>query len=358
MRDSDSEEEAYGPQLPATAAQHRSKNNKKEEEEDSYSPSLPPHMRKTSGGSSTTAHGPHDGQSAVQESNNSGSDEESGEYCPALPPHMQQRDSNDSESEDEGEEYCPALPPHMLQGGSKTSPHFPQRRSVVGPMLPKGFAPPTEEPSVKDSEEESEEEEEETGPIIGPLPPVDKVNAEEYRAWELEERARKMREKLEGRNVDSNKPLARESWMTELPEDKPNFCGLGPRQFLRKTPSERGDRSCWTDTPADKARKAKEQEQHRMEESTPEDVATKQRDKDLTEKVDEYNKKKRAKPLVELHRKELKRKQNSEGPKERRPFSREEDLNVNKFDDAQRESVLKKARQLNDRFSSGKAKFL
>lgn len=314
-------------------------------------------MRKTSGGSSTTAHDPHDGQSAVQESNNSGSDEESGEYCPALPPHMQQRGSNDSESEDEGEEYCPALPPHMLQG-SKTSPQSPQRRPVVGPMLPKGFAPPTEEPSVKESEEESEEEEEETGPMIGPLPPVDKVNAEEYRAWELEERARKMREKLEGRNVDSNKPLARESWMTELPEDKPNFCGLGPRQFLRKTPSERGDRSCWTDTPADKARKAKEQEQQRMEESTPEDVATKQRDKDLTEKVDEYNKKKRAKPLVELHRKELKRKQNSEGPKERRPFSREEDLNVNKFDDAQRESVLKKARQLNDRFSSGKAKFL
>uniref|UniRef100_A0A0P4WEN4 DUF3752 domain-containing protein n=1 Tax=Scylla olivacea TaxID=85551 RepID=A0A0P4WEN4_SCYOL len=356
MGDSDSDGEAYGPQLPPTAAQ-LSKNGKKEEE-DSYTPSLPPHM-KTSGGSSATAHDPQDGHSGMQEPNNSESEEESGEYCPALPPHMQQGSSNNSESEDEGEEYCPALPPHMLQGGSKTSPQSPQRRPMVGPMLPKGFAPPTEDPSMKEDEEkESEEEEEETGPVIGPLPPVDKVNPEEYRAWELEERARKMREKLEGRNVDSNKPLARESWMTELPDDKPNFCGLGPRQFLRKTPTERGDRSCWTDTPTDKARKAKEQEQHQMEESTPEEVATKQRDKDLTEKVDEYNKKKRAKPLVELHRKELKRKQNSEGPKDRRPFSREEDLNVNKFDDAQRESVLKKARQLNDRFSSGKAKFL
>lgn len=53
-----------------------------------------------------------------------------------------------------------------------------------------------------------------------------------------------------------NKPLVRESWMIELPEDKPNFCGLGPRQFLRKTPQQKGDRSVWTDTPADKERKA------------------------------------------------------------------------------------------------------
>ncbi|XP_045134511.1 GPALPP motifs-containing protein 1-like [Portunus trituberculatus] len=294
----------------------------------------------------------------MQDPNNSESEEEGGGYGPAPPPHMQQKGSDKSESEDEGEEYCPALPPHMLQRGSKTSPQSPERRSIVGPILPKGFAPPTEEPPVEEDAKESEEEEEETGPVIGPVPPVDKVNPKEYRAWELEERARKMKEKLEGRDVDSNKPLARESWMTELPDDKPNFCGLGPRQFLRKTPTERGDRSCWTDTPGDRARKAKEQEQQRVEESTPEESATKQRDKDLTEKVDEYNKNKRAKPLVELHRKELKRKQSSEGTKERRPFSREEDLNVNKFDDAQRESVLKKARQLNDRFSSGKAKFL
>lgn len=50
--------------------------------------------------------------------------------------------------------------------------------------------------------------------------------------------------------------MVRESWMLELPEDKPNFCGFGPRKFLRQTPQEKGDRSGWTDTPADKARKA------------------------------------------------------------------------------------------------------
>lgn len=43
--------------------------------------------------------------------------------------------------------------------------------------------------------------------------------------------------------------------MLELPEDRKSFCGLEARQFRRKAPMERGDRSVWTDTPADKERK-------------------------------------------------------------------------------------------------------
>lgn len=50
--------------------------------------------------------------------------------------------------------------------------------------------------------------------------------------------------------------MQRESWMLELPEDRKSFCGLEARQFRRKAPLERGDRSVWTDTPADKERKA------------------------------------------------------------------------------------------------------
>lgn len=45
-------------------------------------------------------------------------------------------------------------------------------------------------------------------------------------------------------------------------------------------------------------------------------------------------------------------------PKERRPFSREIDLQCNKFDDAQKQSILKKASQLNNRFSQGESRFL
>lgn len=43
---------------------------------------------------------------------------------------------------------------------------------------------------------------------------------------------------------------------------------------------------------------------------------------------------------------------------ERRPFSRDIDLKVNRFDEAQKKSILKKAQLLDDRFSAGKSKFL
>lgn len=42
---------------------------------------------------------------------------------------------------------------------------------------------------------------------------------------------------------------------------------------------------------------------------------------------------------------------------ERVPFSRETDLQVNRFDEAQRKSVLKKAAQLDSRFGHGSQKY-
>lgn len=50
--------------------------------------------------------------------------------------------------------------------------------------------------------------------------------------------------------------------------------------------------------------------------------------------------------------------QNESGPSERRPFSREVDLQVNRFDEAQKQAVLKKAQLLDNRFSAGESKFL
>jgi hypothetical protein len=55
---------------------------------------------------------------------------------------------------------------------------------------------------------------------------------------------------------DSSKPITRESWMTELPPEMKEF-GLGPRTFKRRADDKSGDRSVWTDTPADRERKAK-----------------------------------------------------------------------------------------------------
>lgn len=44
--------------------------------------------------------------------------------------------------------------------------------------------------------------------------------------------------------------------MTELPPEMKDF-GLGPRSFKRRADDKSGDRSIWTDTPADRERKAK-----------------------------------------------------------------------------------------------------
>lgn len=49
--------------------------------------------------------------------------------------------------------------------------------------------------------------------------------------------------------------MKRESWMLELPPDREADFGLGPRQFRARAKPEPGDRSVWTDTPADRLQK-------------------------------------------------------------------------------------------------------
>lgn len=48
----------------------------------------------------------------------------------------------------------------------------------------------------------------------------------------------------------------REAWMTELPPELQHI-GLGARTFKKRSGPEKGDRSIWTDTPADRERKAR-----------------------------------------------------------------------------------------------------
>jgi len=49
--------------------------------------------------------------------------------------------------------------------------------------------------------------------------------------------------------------MRRENWMLELPPEQAADFGLGPRQFRVRTKPESGDRSVWTDTPADRLQK-------------------------------------------------------------------------------------------------------
>lgn len=65
---------------------------------------------------------------------------------------------------------------------------------------------------------------------------------------------------------------------------------------------------------------------------------------------------KRSESLMDIHQKKLKSKASEEKskPQERRPFDREQDLKVNRFDEAQKKALIRKSRDLNSKFEHSK----
>lgn len=151
--------------------------------------------------------------------------------------------------------------------------------------------------------------------------------------------------------------LARETWMTELPPELQHI-GLGARTFKKRSGPENKDRSIWTDTPADRERKARERLEGKNKAETKKDDAPQfsKKDLDMAEKVSQYNESKRSESLMSLHTKTMKEKakEKADKPIERRPFDRDADLEVNRFDEAQKQRLLKKSQELNTRFSHSK----
>ncbi|XP_026726205.1 RNA-binding protein 25 [Trichoplusia ni] len=266
---------------------------------------------------------------------------------PALPPHLEKRFDRSASPDTEG----PALPPHLQK-----------KPKNIGPSIPDNMRKTLAEKEREVIKYESSDED--IG--IGPLP----VGSEEK--WSdahrrLEERALDIKIKnLDGPSESSN-VKSREKWMLELPEGKAKILGLEARSFRAKAGPDMSDRSSWTDTPEEKARKAaglaKEEdiELSLKEEAKMRHIAN--RDEEQESAVKKHKKKhKREESLLDLHQKKLKKKKKKEekedGKKERRPFSRDVDLQVNRFDEAQKKSIIKKAQELNTRFSRGEAKYL
>ncbi|XP_068123861.1 GPALPP motifs-containing protein 1 isoform X1 [Hyperolius riggenbachi] len=258
--------------------------------------------------------------------------------------------------DDDDEFFGPALPP-----GFKKQSDSPER-PVIGPALPPGFrrqqSDDEDDSDLKGSEDtkfksaDDGKEEDGDDDMIGPVPAKGPVQSSTIE--DIEQRAWKMKQKLTGKD-DGPKNPTRESWMTELPPELTNF-GLGPRTFKRRAHEKSGDRSDWTDTPADRERKTKEKQEGKVSSSkTEEKPEVSERDRRLSEQVSTYNDTKRSESLLDLHRKKLKRKadEDQDKPKERRAFDREQDLQVNRFDDAQKKALLKKSKELNTKFSHG-----
>ena len=175
-------------------------------------------------------------------------------YGPQLPAHLQKsqehsiRDEPSSDDENDGNAYGPALPP-SLKG--KTSNHSKTDSDAYGPQLPK-LAHSNKFTPTKVQNSSSEDED-----LVGPLPPQHNVKTlkQQQIDLELEKRAYSIKERLTQQNEVEEAPK-RESWMTELPQEKAKSFGLGPRQFSRSLgPKPQQDRS-WTETPEMKAKRA------------------------------------------------------------------------------------------------------
>nr|XP_040055434.1 GPALPP motifs-containing protein 1 [Gasterosteus aculeatus aculeatus] len=255
--------------------------------------------------------------------------------------------------------FGPALPP-----GFRKQQSSPERPPVLGPALPPGFRRAAHE---DDDDNDDEDGEDFPGPalppgyqaessssgdedVIGPMPPTGPI--EDSVALDFERRARRMKDKLTGDNTPE--VVARETWMTELPPELQHI-GLGARTFKKKSGPKNKDRSIWTDTPADRERKLEERlEKKKKGEEEADDVPLiSQKDVEMAKKVSKYNESKRAESLVSMHTKKIKEKakEKADKPVERRAFDREEDLQVNRFDEAQKQRLLKKSQELNTRFS-------
>ncbi|XP_028782875.1 DNA ligase 1 [Neltuma alba] len=135
--------------------------------------------------------------------------------------------------------------------------------------------------------------------------------------------------------------LKRDEWMTTLPPERKPGMPTQTTKFSRSSKEGRGDTSAWTDTPSDRAQKAKMNYLEAYNEATAlasNDEAKKRASEDA-ELVDKYNKAKRSKSLVQKHQEELtgkskkksKRKQEAEkedwvGDHPWKPWDREKDL--------------------------------
>lgn len=332
-----------GPALPPGFKEHATAEDEERDPSPVAGPALPPDYRSSSSDSSDS----DEDSSSLSEEDDTG---------PTARKQRRNQERDDDDDDDDDGFFGPALPP-----GFKKQDDSPPR-PMIGPALPPGFIKSTqksdrsrEDPGQVSSFFNSEEaESSEDEGIVGPMPAKGPSN---YSVTaEFEKRAQRMKEKLTKGNDDSSKLITRESWMTELPPEMKDF-GLGPRTFKRRADDKSGDRSAWTDTPADRERKAKEiQEAKKSFSKKDEENRLSERDKRLAEQVSSYNESKRSESLMDIHHKKLKNKAAEDRNKhqERIPFDRDKDLKVNRFDESQKKALIKKSRELNTRFSHGK----
>jgi len=297
-------------------------------------------------------------------------------YGPQLPPHLlklrkspNNAEDNTNSNNEEEDVYGPAIPPNAKL---KTTDKSLTDKCSIGPQLPSNLSNLNDSCHNKNlSHSDSDED------LVGPLPPSADCNKKSARQEQieidLENRARQIKNNQIVIDSVEDAPK-RESWMLDLPAEKAKNFGLGPRQFSKSiAPKPQLDRS-WTDTPEIKAKRAALAASGQLHQDAQPDLkedkdvleymASLKRDKEMENVANELKKKRGTDSLVEIHDKEKTKRRKNEiaaghrSADERRPFDRDIDLQANRFDEAAKKAMLKNARKLNDKFSSGNHKYL
>ena len=273
------------------------------------------------------------------------SDSNDDSYGPALPPGLSKPPSIKSNTDTaEKSKIGPQLPPHLLnQLSQQDSDQENEDDSSNGPTHSPSCVGPTLPNDLSNKNDDSEEE------IIGPCLPSANTHINSA-AENFDRRAKAMKDKL---TKPKETKVEREEWMLELPPEKSNLFGLGPRQFSKKE-KNLGDRSVWTETPNDrnKNKKPKISDKEVIEAR----VAS-MRDSEIDKALSEYSAGKSKESLLELHQKKLHKTQD-EQPAERRPFDRDRDLGITSFDPVKKRKIIDSSQELNSRFSSGSQQYL
>ncbi|XP_014086214.1 GPALPP motifs-containing protein 1 [Bactrocera oleae] len=274
--------------------------------------------------------------------------------------------------------FGPALPPHLL----KTD------KTLIGPTMPSEILNSIESAATKSSEM-SENDNAATSVIdgeiddmyfsFGPMPVSsnsDGLAKMSSTQIELEQRALELKlAAIEG-TANTTDINVREEWMLELPEVglKGGLAALSNMKRTFHQGKERpdfSDRSSWTKTPHDETKPSSSTSKTKTTadalKRSAEDAYEKHRDEEQARLAKKHKKQhKRDESLVDIHQKKLRKERKkrekelaSAGAKpERRPFSRDVDLKLNKIDKNQTKQIVDKAKILNTKFASGKTKYL
>lgn len=268
---------------------------------------------------------------------------------PVIPPQLL-KNTND-EDEETNDLYGPVLPP-SLKASESTVAKEKAAGPTIGPQLPAALANRTTVSQSSDEDDSDDDDDDDDGGfVIGPQPYQGDDNALHMSSLQrqFEDRADRMRKRLCGSEEET--PAEREEWMIQPPPKLTKAFGLGPRKFNAKAAPVDTDNSLWTSVPG------KPSQSKAVEKPEQEDIIDSTKDEMFTKVVDNF-KKSKSESLMDIHKKNLKKQPKNSAPQERRPFDRDVDLDANRLDNAQRDAIVKRSRQLNDRFSAGKSKFL